>query len=141
MRYTPKITSIFALCASLYAPLTGHTSAESVSKQISALTDIFADTQGTLSQQINTLRDMLDNMNACASSGKAYAPHHAGADNNKCIAILSESDIVEYVREHCGFVVDNPGSVSLHNVELLGKDTYDFYDSNNATTTLKWRCE
>ncbi|MES2966448.1 MAG: hypothetical protein V4668_01520 [Patescibacteria group bacterium] len=53
----------------------------------------------------------------------------------------STVDYVQYAKNHCGFNVPNPGSVSLHGVKLDTGAFYDLYDRNGAISILEWVCK
>ncbi len=114
---------------------------ESLSRQIISLKNIMDSIRANVDAEILIIQTTLNNMTVCANSGRAYAPNHRDATNQGCVTLISSSDVEQYMNNNCGFYVDNPGSISLHNVRLANGSTYDLYDGNSATATLQWRCQ
>lgn len=136
------ILPVFILSTALMlSTLPTAQASESLSRQILSLKNIMDSIKATVDAEILIIQTTLNNITTCANSGRAYAPNHKDSTNQGCVTIISSSNVEQYMNNNCGFYVDNPGTLSLHNVRLANGRTYDLFDRNNARATLNWRCQ
>lgn len=134
--YTPLLACLLAVTS-----LPAQASIENVAGQIEVLRDFIRDLQNDLQQSLDEARSKLDDIQHCSNQGSAYAPNHSDANNRGCVTFISEDNIFDYMQNHCGLQVPNPGSASLHQVQLADDSYYDLWDGNHATATLIWQCD
>jgi len=135
--------SIALLAALMVAPVSfsQSKSTDNLSRQVTTLKSAMSNYKGQVDGELTNLNDRIDDLSGCNGTGDVYAPGHPSANASGCAPLITLSDVETYIADNCGFFVDNPGSISLHAVELAGGGTYDLYDGNSATAILKWRCD